>query len=93
MDVWVQESLFGAETIIARKSPGSGRGSSWSGRGRRGDWSRVTRDPAVAISYSETTNVGVDFRLGLARALAQLTPDQRRALRATVEGQSKRQAA
>ena len=93
MDVWVQETLFGLETLAANTPAASPRGPYHSGRRRRNDWSRVTRDPAVATSYTETTNLGVDFRLGLSRALAQLTPEQRRALRATVEGQTKRQAA
>ena len=93
MDVWIQETLFGAEQMAVGNAQDSHRGTSHFGKRRRTDWSRVTRDPAVATSYGESTKVAVDFRLGLARALAQLTPDQRRALRATVEGPTKRQAA
>ena len=93
MDVWVQEAMFDAEPSTPRKGSSSDRAERGPARGRRNDWSRVTRDPAVATSYGETTKVAVDFRLGLARALAQLSPDQRRDLRATFERPSKRRAA
>ena len=93
MDVWVQESMFEAEPGTRRQGRGTGRAADGPGKTRRNDWSRVTRDPAVAISYGETTKVAVDFRLGLARALSQLSPDQRRDLRATFERPSKKRAA
>ena len=93
MDVWVQESMFDAEPRAVRKSGQTGRVGYQTAKGRRGDWSRVTRDPAVAVSYAETTKVAVDFRLGLARALAQLSDDQRQALRARVDRPVKRRAA
>ncbi|HLZ08876.1 MAG TPA: hypothetical protein VKT80_09835 [Chloroflexota bacterium] len=89
----MQETLFGLDKLAPRKAEAGPRDPYYSVRRRRNDWSRVTRDPAVATSYTESTKVGVDFRLGLARALSQLTPDQRQALRATIEGQTKRQAA
>lgn len=93
MDVWVQESMFDAEPGGRRPARGTGRGAYGPGKARRNDWSRVTRDPAVAMSYGETAKVAVDFRLGLAQALSQLSPDQRRDLRAAFERPSKRRAA
>jgi len=60
---------------------------------RRANQARVTRDPAVAVSYNESTRAATDFRLGLARALGQLSPEQRNALRATLESPARRSAA
>jgi hypothetical protein len=93
VEVWVQESMFEGESGLSRSARKPGTAINGTTRGRRNDWSRVTRDPAVATSYSETTKVAVDFRLGLAQALAQLSPDQRRDLRATIERPAKRRAA
>lgn len=93
MDVWIQESMFDADM----GGTGGGRGNvtraATSGKTRHTNWSRVTRDPAVAISYGETAKVAVDFRLGLALALSQLSDDQRRNLRANFERPTKRRAA
>ncbi len=91
MDVWVQATLFDVERVKQRRDQaGSGRISA---KSRHANWSRVTRDPAVATSYGESIKVAVDFRLGLARALGQLSPEQRQALRETVDRPIKREAA
>ncbi len=84
MEVWVQRSLFDEPAFarpttitLSRQTPGAGRR-----RSPRLDRSRVTRDPAVALSYANGAAAASDFRLGLARAFTQLSPEQRDALRA-----------
>jgi hypothetical protein len=95
MEIWVQGALFDTAELAA---PASGRRSVTVTRAReqpmyylngppsRGvNRARVTRDPAVAVSYSQAHETASDFRIGLARALAQLSPEQRAALRAKLE--------
>ena len=95
MEIWIQESLFDA-TELERPRSGSRPDPPKSGSVRRlrvASRVRVTRDPAVAASHSETARIATDFRLGLARAYGQLTPEQRNAIRATLETPARRSAA
>jgi hypothetical protein len=95
MEIWIQESLFDASGL-ERPRPGSRLDSSKSGTVRRlrpASSVRVTRDPAVAASYTEAARAATDFRLGLARAFGQLTPEQRKAIRATLEAPARQSAA
>ena len=95
MDVWVQRSLFDESDI--KDSPPVSLAPATDAPGRRRslrvDRSRVTRDPDVAASYSRHATEANDFRLGLARALAALSPEERAALRAPLGSRESRSAA
>ncbi len=84
MEVWVQRSLFDEPAFARPTTITLSRQASAAERRRplRVDRSRVTRDPAVALSHANGAAAASDFRLGLARAFHQLPPEQRDALRA-----------
>lgn len=85
MDFWVQRTLFDVprsssprperrERIRAVREGEQGS--------QRIDRSRVTRDPAVARSHGEGVRLASDLRVGLARALDNLAPEERDRIRA-----------
>lgn len=76
---WVQGQLFPLE--VARRHR---RGCGGQGSVHRLDRSRVTRDEAVAASYEQTHVAQHEVKLGLAAALARLSPEKRQALRAVL---------
>ena len=83
MEYWIQETLFDTAPLAR---PASSAVVSVTARApgypRRTDRSRVTRDPAVARSYSESAHSASDFRVGLARAFGRISDEERMALRA-----------
>jgi hypothetical protein len=85
MEYWVQAPLFEGDTKVAVKA----RSTPTTSRTRRGvgslDWSRVTRDPDVAASYTTSSRAASDIRIGLARAFGNLAPEQRNAIRAALD--------
>lgn len=86
VEIWVQERLF---EVTGPKPRGKVDRREWP---RVVGWSPVTRDPAVAASYAEGARLASDIRVGLARALDRLSPEQRQAIRASV-GPGRRQPA
>ncbi|HUX86896.1 MAG TPA: hypothetical protein VMW65_07830 [Chloroflexota bacterium] len=93
MEVWVQESLF-PEPSGGHHEPDTSKLAVPSRRHLvRGNWSRVTRDPAVASSHATGAALASDFRTGLANAFAQLTPEQRAEIRAAVGSRRSESAA
>ncbi len=95
MEYWVQGSLFDGDSVGGEHGNPTRAGAKARPKHRVGrlDWSRVTRDPAVAASYSDASRVASDFRVGLARAFGRLSPDERLAIRASLDRDSKRTAA
>lgn len=95
VEVWIQRSLFDESSLGARPRISLARRAHSSDHRRPGkvDRTRVTRDPAVALSHAAGTTAASDFRLGLARAFAALSPEQREALRAALVGDRPRSAA
>lgn len=92
MDVWIQRSLFDEPGVAQPTAivPTSRHGRA---RAPRVDRSRVTRDPAVALSHEARAVAASEFRLGLARAFGQLSPEQRQALFGSLQSASTRSAA
>ncbi len=96
MDVWVQGSLFDLGEPREAEAGNARTSSRSAGRARARPTpsrSRVTRDPAVAMSYGEGVRLAADFRVGLARAYGRLTPEQRLAIRSAVGLPPRRAAA
>jgi len=94
VEIWVQRSLFDEPGLAAPSQIAvTPRPRPQRRRRPRINYSRVTRDPAVAHSHDEGTRAAHDFRLGLAAALARLSPEQREALRASLHGGGTRSAA
>ncbi len=86
MEVWIQRSLFDEAGLATQPRISLSRNAT-TGRRRlqnKVDRTRVTRDPAVAISHAAAAAAACDFRLGLARAFGALSPEQRAALRAAL---------
>ena len=85
MEFWVQRTLFDVPRSASRRAVRRGQirevreGESGS---PRLDRSRVTRDPAVALSHGEGVRLASDLRVGLARALDNLAPEERERIRA-----------
>jgi hypothetical protein len=85
MEFWVQRTLFDVPRRPSHQPERRGRirevrdGESGS---QRIDHSRVTRDPAVAVSHGEGVRLASDLRVGLARALDSLAPEERQRIRA-----------
>jgi len=93
MEVWVQESLF-PEPSSGRHEPATAKLTVSPRRHLvRTNWSRVTRDPAVASSHATGAALASDFRTGLANAFAQLSPEKRAEIRAAVGSQRTESAA
>lgn len=95
MEVWVQPPLFDEPSIaqpttVVPSPHGTSVGRRWQGRLDR---SRVTRDPAVALSHAHGAAVAHDVRLGFARAFAELPPEQREAIRAALRRERSTSAA
>lgn len=95
MEVWIQRSLFDEAGLGTRPRISLARRAQAGNYRRPGkvDRTRVTRDPAVALSHAAGSSAASDFRLGLARAFAALSPEQRDALRASLDGNHSRSAA
>jgi len=95
VEVWIQRSLFDESSLSVRSRISLARRAQSPDHRRQGkvDRTRVTRDPAVAMSHAASTAAASDFRLGLARAFAALSPEQREALRASLDGDHSRSAA
>ncbi|MBI2940371.1 MAG: hypothetical protein HYY04_08020 [Chloroflexi bacterium] len=96
-EVWIQATLFpdvvdAQQRVVPTTSPArqaSGRRTepaSVDRRNRSAGWQRVTRDPAVALSYAQSAEMNAELRAGLAGALARLSTEQRGALRAILAG-------
>ncbi|MGH2461458.1 MAG: hypothetical protein ACRDIY_21590 [Chloroflexota bacterium] len=95
MEVWIQRPLFDDAGLAARPRISLNRRAQSGANRRPGkvDRSRVTRDPAVALSHAAGSAAASDFRLGLAHAFAALSPEQREALRRSLDGSRSRSAA
>lgn len=95
MEFWIQGALFedrSDRTVTSRRVDGTTKSRGTRSVGRL-DWSRVTRDPAVAASYGNATRAASDFRVGLAKAYDKLSLEQRLAIRAALDPSRRRDAA
>ena len=93
MEMWIQGALFGTETAAVAGRPEPKRRLLGDRRTKHAGWMPVTRDPDVALSHGESIRVASDFRLGLARALAQMPQETRIAIRRAVDPGRRRTAA
>jgi|GEM_PF-5489193 len=73
---WTQGQLFPLEVPRGRRGDGKRE------HRRHVDRSRVTRDADVALSYEHSYVTQHEIKLGLAKALSQLSSEKREALRA-----------
>ena len=84
MEFWVQRTLFDVPRTPTARAGRRGRireVREVESNSPRLDRSRVTRDPAVAQSHGEGMRLASDLRVGLARALDQLPPEERQRIR------------
>jgi hypothetical protein len=85
VEIWVQGDIFDSAPAASALRRPVQRRTLGERRPRAAGWTPVTRDSAIAVSYSEGTRIATDFRLGLAASLGKLSPETRQAIRRAVD--------
>ena len=89
MEFWVQRPLFDVPREPTVRSERSRQIRAVKGpvsAAPRLDHTHVTLDPAVARSHGETVRLASDLRVGLARALDNVAPEERERIRQMLSG-------
>jgi|GEM_PF-5491619 len=89
MEFWVQRPLFDApreRTGRTGKTRRIHEVTTLAPATPRVDHTRVTRDPEVARSHGESTRLASDLRVGLARVLDNVPPEERNRIRQMLAG-------